>query len=45
MSDKNTNKLTTQYEFLRDLELLSLWSQSGRDWTSTIKEEIRSIEC
>lgn len=42
MSDKNIKKPTTQYESLRDLNLISLWSQSRRDWTSTIKEEIQA---
>lgn len=42
MSDKNPNKPTTQYESLRDLNLISLWSQSGSDWSSTIREEIQA---
>lgn len=42
MSDKNTNKPTTKYESLEDLNLISLWWQSGSDWSSTIKEEIQS---
>lgn len=42
MSDKNPNKPTTQYESLRDFNLISLWSQSGSDWSSTIREEIQA---
>lgn len=42
MLDKNTNKPTTKYESLEDLNLISLWSQSGSDWSSTIKEEIQT---
>lgn len=42
MLDNNTNKPTTKYESLEDLNLISLWSQSGRDWSSTIKEEIQA---
>lgn len=41
MSDKNTNKPTTQYESLRDLNLLSLWSH-GSDWSSIVREEIQA---
>lgn len=42
MLDKNTNKPTTKYKSLEDLNLISLWWQSGSDWTSTIKEEIQA---
>ena len=42
MLDKNTNKPTTKYESLEDLNLISLWWQSGSDWSSTIKEEIQA---
>lgn len=42
MSDKNTNKPTTKYESLEDLNLISLWSQTGSDWSLTIKEEIQA---
>ncbi len=42
MSDKNTNKPTIKYESLEDLTLISLWSQSGNDWSSIIKEEIQA---
>ena len=42
MLDKNTNKPTTKYKSLEDLNLISLWWQSGSDWSSTIKEEIQA---
>ncbi len=42
MLNKNTNKPTITSEFIEDLNLISLWSQSGCDWTSTIKEEIQA---
>lgn len=42
MLDKNTNKPITKYKSLEDLNLLSLWWQSGSDWSSTIKEEIQA---
>jgi hypothetical protein len=42
MLDKNTNKPTTKYESLEDLNLISLWSQSGSGWSSIIKEEIQA---
>lgn len=42
MLDKNTNKPTIQYEPIEDLNLISLWLQSGSDWSSTIKEEIQA---
>ena len=42
MWNKNTNKPTTKSEFIEDLNLISLWSQSGSDWTSAIKEEIQA---
>lgn len=43
MSDnKNTNNHTTRYESLCDLNLLNLWSLSGSDWTSIVKEEIQA---
>ena len=42
MLDKNTNKPTTKYESLEDLNLISLWWQSGSDWSSIIKEEIQA---
>ena len=42
MLDKNTNKATNKYESLDDLKLISLWSQSGSDLSSTIKEEIQA---
>lgn len=40
--DNNNNKPTTKYESLEDLNLITLWSQSGSDWSSTIKEEIQA---
>lgn len=42
MLDKNTNKPTTKYESLDDLNLIILWFQSGGDWSSTIKKEIQA---
>ncbi|WP_250123489.1 hypothetical protein [Chroococcidiopsis sp. CCMEE 29] len=42
MLDKNTNKPTTKYESLDDLNLISLWLQSGSDWSSIIQEEIQA---
>ena len=42
MLAKNTSKLRTEYKSLEDLNLISLWWQSGSDWTSTIKEEIQA---
>lgn len=42
MFNKNPHKSTTTYESLEDLNLISLWSQSGGDWSSTIKEEIQA---
>lgn len=42
MLDKNTNKPTTKYESLKDLNLISLWSPSRSDWSSIIKKEIQA---
>lgn len=42
MLDKNVNKSTYTYESIEDLNLASLWSLSGSDWSSTIKEEIQA---
>lgn len=42
MSDKNTNKPKIKYESLADLNLISLWSQTGSNWSSTIKKEIQA---
>lgn len=42
MLDKNTNKSTIDYEYIDDLNLISLWLQSGSNWSSTIKEEIHA---
>ena len=42
MLDRNTSKPTTKYKSLEDLNLISLWWQSGGDWSSTIKEEIQA---
>ena len=42
MLDNNINKPTTKDESPEDLNLISLWSQSGSDWSSIIKEEIRA---
>lgn len=40
MKDRNTNK--TKYESLEDLNLISLWWQSGSNWSSTIKDDIQA---
>ncbi len=42
MLDRNTSKPKTNYKSLEDLNLISLWWQSGSDWSSTIKEEIQA---
>ncbi len=42
MLNKNTNKHRTKYESLQDLNLISLWWQSGSDWSSIIQEEIQA---
>jgi hypothetical protein len=42
MLDKNTNKPTTKYESLGELNLIISWSQTGSDWSLTIKEEIQA---
>ena len=42
MLDRNTSKPTTKYKSLEDLNLISLWWQSGSDWSSTIKEAIQA---
>lgn len=42
MLDNNINKPTTKDESIENLNLISLWSQSGSDWSSIIKEEIRA---
>jgi hypothetical protein len=43
MSKENFNNIPkTRYESLCDLNLLSLLSQCGSDWSSTIKEEIQA---
>ena len=42
MLDKNTNLPTTKEESLEDLNLISLWTLNGSDWSSTIKEEIQA---
>lgn len=42
MSDKNTNKPKIKYESLEDLNLITLWSQTGSNWSSTIKKEIQA---
>ena len=42
MLDRNTGKPTTKYKSLEDLNLISLWWQSGSDWSSTIKEAIQA---
>lgn len=42
MLNKNTNKPKTQYKSLDDLNLISLWWQSGSNWSSTIKEDIQA---
>lgn len=38
MSDKNTNK-STHNKFGEDIQLITLWLQSGIDWSSIDKEE------
>lgn len=40
MLDNNTNKPIPKHQSLEDLNLLSLWRQSGSNWSSTIQEEI-----
>lgn len=40
MKDRNTNK--TKYESLENLNLISLWWQSGSNWSSTIKDDIQA---
>jgi hypothetical protein len=40
--DKYHNTHKTRYESLSDLNLLVLWSESGSDWSLTIKEEIQA---
>lgn len=42
MSDNNTNKSKIKYESLEDLNLITLWSQTGSNWSSTIKKEIQA---
>jgi hypothetical protein len=42
MLNKNTNKPTTKYESLEDPNLISLQSQSGSDWSLTIKKKIQA---
>ena len=42
MFNKNPNKPTTKYQSLADLNLISLWSQSGSDWSLTIKQEMQA---
>lgn len=42
MLDKNTNKPTAKDDSLEDLNLISLSSPSGSDWSSIIKEEIQA---
>ena len=42
MLNKNFNKPTIKYESLEDLNLISLWSQSGSDWSLTIKQEMQA---
>lgn len=41
MLDNNTNKHTPKHQSLEDLNLLSLWWQSGSNRSSTIEEEIQ----
>ncbi len=41
-SQKFTNTPRTRHESLYDLHFLSFWSQSGSDWSSTIKEELQA---
>lgn len=42
MLDRYTSKPTTKYKSLEDLNLISLWWQSGSEWSSTIKEAIQA---
>ncbi|PSB27384.1 hypothetical protein [Chlorogloea sp. CCALA 695] len=42
MLEQNDHKPTIKYESLEDLNLISLWSLSGRDWSSIIQEEIQT---
>jgi hypothetical protein len=42
MLNKNTSKPRTQYESLHDLNLISLWWQSGSNWSLTIQEDIQA---
>ncbi len=43
MSKENfNNNSKTRDESLCDLNLLGLWSQCGRNWSSTIKQEIQA---
>jgi len=42
MLNKNINKPKTQHESLQDLNLISLWWQSGSNWSSTIQEDIQA---
>ena len=42
MLNKKSIKSTTKYESLEDLNLINLWSQSGRDWSLTIKKEVQA---
>lgn len=42
MLDKNANKPRTRYESLENLNLISLWWQSGSDWSSIIQEKIQA---
>lgn len=42
MLDKNTNKPTIEYKSLEDLNLISLWWQSGSNWSATIQEDIQA---
>jgi hypothetical protein len=39
---KFDNKQTIRYESLSELNLISLWSLNGNDWSSLIKEEIQA---
>ena len=40
---KFDNKQMIRYESLSDLDLVSLWSLNGNDWSSLIKEEIQAV--
>ena len=42
MLDKNDRKSIINHQSLEDLNLISLWSLSGSDWSSTIKEAIQA---